>query len=210
MTSAEEGGGMNEADRSQEIERLCDAWVAAATPASGGLQIGEGAERYRLLANGIAFHDLTYAELRAACLGLARVLLRPGLNTVIDFDHMLFWAWSAEIFAGSAATYFDDAERESKELFGLACRAALAGTYRPDDQGWKENRDPRPRYGGERAGTSRTFTRHPCVSGLSAARSDPPEDVLGVRESGRERAKRVRRAKWTRRPTNVCGGSAAM
>jgi hypothetical protein len=132
---------MSAANRAAETERLCDAWVDAATPADGGLQIGHESEQYRLHANGIAFHDLNHEELWAACLGLTRVLLRPGLNAVIDFDHKLFWSWCAELFAGSAVTYFTEAEREPKDLLGLACRAALAGTFRPDKQGWEENRD---------------------------------------------------------------------
>jgi hypothetical protein len=69
------------------------------------------------------------------------VLLRPGLNTIIDHDHELFWSWCGELFAGTKATYFMDSEREVKELFGLACRTALAGISAPGRAGWEEQRD---------------------------------------------------------------------
>jgi len=131
----------NSTDRSKEILDLCHSWVSASTAADGTIQISGSSEEFRLRNNGVEFHTLSYNELRAACIGLSRVLLRPGLNTVIDFDHMLFWSWCGEIFASTAASYFGVDEREPQQLFGLACRAALAETYRPDHRGWEENRD---------------------------------------------------------------------
>jgi hypothetical protein len=129
-------------DRTHEIEDLCDSWLATAMPSEGGgLTIGVATEQFRLRNNGIQFHELRYSELRAACLGLTKVLLHPGLNTVVDLDHKLFWSWCGELFAGSKSSYFGDDEREIKELFGLACRASLAGVYRPDKRGWEEQRD---------------------------------------------------------------------
>jgi hypothetical protein len=120
-------------DRSEEILGLCQRWVEAVTPAEGGLAITDESDNLRLRNNGIHFHELSYPELRAACLGLTQVLLRPGLNTVIDPDHQWFWAWCGELFAGpfethfrEEGTYFSEEEREIKDLFGLACRAALA------------------------------------------------------------------------------------
>jgi hypothetical protein len=128
-------------DRSQEILELCDSWVKAATPEGGGLQISAAMDNFRLRNNGVVFHELTHAELRAAIFGLTRVLLHPGRNTVIDFDHYLAWSWCAEVFVGTRANYFATDEREPKQLFGLACRAALATTYRPDQEGFEKNRE---------------------------------------------------------------------
>lgn len=126
-------------DRSQKIADLCDSWVSAAT-AGGGLQLGGSTEQYRLRNNGLQPHDFRYPELRAACVGLAKVLLHPGLNTIIDFDHQSLWAWCAEILVGPKGTLFNAGERELHRLMGLACRASLAGVSRPDRQGFEESR----------------------------------------------------------------------
>jgi hypothetical protein len=125
----------------QRIKDLCQQWVDAATPVGGGLQIGSATETFRLLRNGIAFHALSLPELRSACIGLTTVLLRPGLSTVIDWDHMWLWSWCGEVMCGGRSTYFTNDERELKTLLSLCCRAALAGTYRPDQEGWKRQRD---------------------------------------------------------------------
>lgn len=127
------------ADRTKLISDLCDSWVAAATGA-GGIQIGGQSEKFRLRVNGLAPHDFTYPELRAAALGLTRVLLLPGLNTVIDFDHQALWAWCAELLVGSRGTFFSASEHELKGLMGLACRASLAGAARPGRYGFEESR----------------------------------------------------------------------
>jgi hypothetical protein len=126
-------------DRAQLISDLCDSWVAATTGA-GGIQIGTASETFRLRNNGLEPHDFTYSEVRAACIGLTRVLLLPGLNTIIDFDHQLLWAWCAEVLIGSHGQFFDANEREVKSLLGLACRASLAGVARPDKSGFEERR----------------------------------------------------------------------
>jgi len=126
-------------DRSQLITDLCDSWVGAAT-GGGGLQLGADTEKFRLRNNGIQAHDLDYAELRATCIGLTKVLLHPGLNTVIDWDHQALWAWCAEVLAGSRAQFFSANERELKDLLGIACRAALAGVSKPGPGGFEEAR----------------------------------------------------------------------
>lgn len=128
-------------ERSVTIRELCDQWIAASATPDGGIAIGGSTERYRLLANGIAFHDLSHVEMRAACLGLSKVLLLPGLNTVVDRDHQWFWAWCTELLAGASANYFRQGEHELEELLSLACRAALAGIASPDREGWERQRD---------------------------------------------------------------------
>jgi hypothetical protein len=133
--------------RASEITALCESWVAAAT-AEGGIAIGSATEQYRLRNNGIYFHELDYGSIQTACLGLSRVLLHGGLNTVIDWDHRWFWAWCGEIFAGrtgmEGGAYFGGAEGEIRQLFGLACRAALAGVFNSNDpDAWERQREQR-------------------------------------------------------------------
>lgn len=122
------------------IRELCESWRAETLQPDGGLAIGGASERFRLLANGVAFHDLDYDSLRAACLGLTSVLLLPGQNTVIDHDHFAFWAWCGQLLCGGRSTYFnrtlDDAAL--KQLMELCVRASVVGTYRPDREGWEE------------------------------------------------------------------------
>jgi hypothetical protein len=98
-----------------KILLLCDRW----------LQSG-GDDRYRLLNNGIAFDELPYEEIRAACLGLTRVLLLPGRNTIIDQDHRFFWSWSGEVLAGARPAFVSDDEPELLGLMKLLFHAALA------------------------------------------------------------------------------------
>jgi hypothetical protein len=102
-------------DRAQEILLLCEQW----------LQSG-GDDRYRLLNNGIVFHQLTYEELRAACLGLTRRLLLPGRNTIIDDDHRFFWSWTGELLAGARPVFVTDQELELQRLTRLVFHASLA------------------------------------------------------------------------------------
>jgi hypothetical protein len=127
--------------RIDRIMRLCDEWCAAATPASGGLAIGPRTEQFRLSRNGIIFHDLTHEELQAACVGLARVLLRPGLNTVVDHDHLLLWSWLAQLLVSPSRAAAGD-DREVRELLGVCVRAALAPTRPPttDRYAWQLQR----------------------------------------------------------------------
>lgn len=113
-------------DRADEILELCERCIAAATTAEGELQLGLATEQHRLRNNGIQLHELNYLELRAAVLGLTRVLVRPGLSTVIDEDHRRLWSWCAELLAGNRSNYFAAEEREIQDLLGLACRASIA------------------------------------------------------------------------------------
>ena len=112
------------------------------TSAGGGLQIGGADEEFRLLRNGVVFHELDHEQIRAACIGLSSVLLLPGLNTVIDQDHQWFWSWCAELLCRSGSSYFSsESDRELRATVGLCCRAALAGVYRNDRDGWERQRD---------------------------------------------------------------------
>lgn len=66
----------------EEIEKLCDKWCATSVHPEGGLVVRE-TEKYRLLSNGVKFHELDLQGIFAALIGLSKVLLHPGLNTVV-------------------------------------------------------------------------------------------------------------------------------
>ncbi|NOX75476.1 MAG: hypothetical protein GXP17_02435, partial [Gammaproteobacteria bacterium] len=74
------------------IKELCNNWCQAVQQPEGGFAIGGQSEQYRLLRNGIQFHDLDFEQLVAAIDGLTKVLLLPGLNTVVDQDHFGLWS----------------------------------------------------------------------------------------------------------------------
>ena len=125
---------------SEEITRLCDAWCAASTTPEGGMAIGRTSEQYRLLANKIIFHELDYQALCAAILGTAKVLLRPGLNTIIDQDHFWLWAWCGELLLSPRAKIFSHEQHEIKTLFETSIRSSLAGCRKPpaNREEWEE------------------------------------------------------------------------
>ncbi len=113
-------------EKEQQIRALCDAWVKAASSPGGGTALGPETGRLRLHRNGIRFDELSYDELQAACTSLSNVLLRPGLNTIIDADHLLFWAWAGELLLSPEAKFFSADEMELQQLFSSAIRASLA------------------------------------------------------------------------------------
>lgn len=57
-----------------QIRQLCDAWCNAVAVPGGGFAIGANTEQFRLLRNGVVFHDLDHESLCAALLGLTRAL----------------------------------------------------------------------------------------------------------------------------------------
>jgi hypothetical protein len=112
----------------------------------GAWLLGANSERFRLRNNGITFHELSYDDIRASCVGLTHVLLLRGLNTVIDWDHQHFWSWGAELLLARRSGYFSEEEYEIKNLFGTVVRASLAGIRSPNlDQEawerWQQNRE---------------------------------------------------------------------
>lgn len=125
-------------DETTRIKSLCESWISAVSRGpDGSVQVvDEATERFRLLANGIDFHQLDHDGVRAACLGLSRVLLLPRMNTHIDADHVWFWAWCGEVLCGSPSPYFSEGERELQDLLGLCIRAALATLPPSQDGRW--------------------------------------------------------------------------
>lgn len=113
--------------KEQTIRGLCASWLEAAIQPGGGIAIGTATERYRLHRNGIQFHELNYPEMQAACTGLSRVLLLGRMNTIIDLDHLLFWAWSGEVLASVESRLFSQDEQELRSLLETCIGASLAG-----------------------------------------------------------------------------------
>lgn len=114
-----------------DIKSLCDRWCDASTTASGGMAIGHQSEQFRLLANGIIFHELSHDEICVALVSLSKVLLRPGMNTVIHQDHYGIWSWCAELLLGPQAGVFPLEQREVKLLYEANLHAALAHCRKP-------------------------------------------------------------------------------
>ncbi len=116
---------------SEKITNLCEQWCLSVKTSNGGLAIGGNSEKFRLLANGINFHELDHQSLMASILGLSRVLLLPGLNTIVVQDHFDLWSWCGEIIVGSRSEYFSHEEHEIKSLFQASIRASLANCKKP-------------------------------------------------------------------------------
>lgn len=121
------------------IKTLCDDWYAASYNPNGDLVLGMG-ERYRLLENGIQFHELDFDALRAAVIGLSKVLLLPGLNTVVADDHLGLWSWCGEVLLPPEAQIFPEEQWEIRSLFEVAVHAALADAKKPvtSEEEWQE------------------------------------------------------------------------
>lgn len=122
-----------------QILALCDNWYGAATQ-QNGFAISGATEQFRLLRNGMQFHELDHDALSAAVVGLSKVLLLPGLNTVIDQDHFGLWSWCGELLLGAGSQYFQREQYELKRLFETAIHASLAGCNRPvnNREEWQE------------------------------------------------------------------------
>ena len=120
-----------EENKKQLIKRLCESWINSAYQTDGSIGIGVNTEKCRLLTNNIVFHELTYEETQAACVGLTHVLLLKGMNTIIDRDHLVFWSWMGELFSSRETGYFGTEEFQIQKLFEVVIRASLAGIQPP-------------------------------------------------------------------------------
>ncbi|MDI2589890.1 hypothetical protein POF45_00395 [Pseudomonas sp. 681] len=118
----------------ERIMELCDGFCVET--ASGNYSAKS--QKYRLLENGIVFHVLSYDALTTAITGLSEVLLRPGLNTIIDFDHYALWGWCGELLLGPMAQIKIHnnklMDQEINNLYQICIRAALAKCDRPTQQ----------------------------------------------------------------------------
>lgn len=123
-----------------EIEKLCDDWCAASITPDGGMAIGANTEKHRLLTSGVVFHELSHGQLCAALIGLSKVLLRPGLNTIVHEDHFALWSWCAELFLSRQSQLFPVAQHEIKSLYETSFHAALATCRKPPStkEEWQE------------------------------------------------------------------------
>lgn len=114
-----------------DIKKLCDKWCEASTTPDGGMTIGQQSEQFRLLTNGIVFHDLSYDEICTALVALSKVLLRPGMNTIVHQDHYGIWSWCAELLLSPRAEVFPREQLEIKSLFEACLHSALAQCRKP-------------------------------------------------------------------------------
>jgi len=114
------------------IRELCDGWNQSVV-SDGGISIGGASEAFRLHRNGVQFHELTFAELRDAIVGLTINLLLPGMNTVIDLDHVLMWSWCGELLLGGGGPLSTHIEPEVSRLAAVTVRASLANSRFPSD-----------------------------------------------------------------------------
>lgn len=124
----------------QRIRELCDNWCKAVQQSGGGIAIGGQSEQYRLLRNGLQYHELCFDQLVAAIDGLTKVLLLPGLNTIVDQDHFGLWSWCAEVILSRETGFFDSEEHELRKLFETCVRASLVHCKRPtsDKAEWQK------------------------------------------------------------------------
>lgn len=122
------------------IRDLCNSWREAATSGSG-ISIGGSSEQYRLRSNGVRVHELSYDGLRDALVGLTTNLLLPGMNTVIDLDHVLLWSWCGEILFGTNGPLAANEEPDVSQLATTTLRAALANSRPPTEEAFMRSRD---------------------------------------------------------------------
>lgn len=124
-----------------DIKKLCDDWCAASRSPDGGLQIAAD-DKFRLIANGVLFHGLDHEALCASLIGLSKVLLHPGLNSVVDYDHYALWSWCGELLLTDQYDLFPGSQREIKSLYATCIHAALANCSGPPSttEEWKERR----------------------------------------------------------------------
>ena len=109
-----------------DIERLCDELYEAGGKSGGTAWTGLNDHRLRLIDKGVEFHELCHGQLCAAVVGLSRVLLRPGANTVSDGDHQELWTWCGELLLGQKSPLFPADQYKIKSLYEGCIRAALA------------------------------------------------------------------------------------
>ncbi|EKO3865287.1 hypothetical protein JFR02_004467 [Vibrio harveyi] len=110
----------------EKIKELCDSWYESVASPNGSISICVESERFRLLSNGVKFHELELEAFRASCVGLSKVLLLPRLNTFIVEDHIDFWSWGAEVMLHIDSGVFTRDEMELQKLFATCARAALS------------------------------------------------------------------------------------
>ncbi|NWA67389.1 hypothetical protein [Pseudomonas reactans] len=116
-----------------DIESLCDNWCAASS--MGGLGPDSETAEFRLLKNGVVFHELDHETLCRTLISLSKVLLRPGFNSITSNDHMFAWSWCGQLLVTSPSSIFADEQREIQSLYQASIHAALAGCRKPPQNG---------------------------------------------------------------------------
>lgn len=112
-------------EKNQLIKNLCNNWLNSIKNDTKGYCLGENSKQYSLLNNGIKFNELTFNELISANINLTRILLTPNLTTIINKDHLMLWAWSAEIVLSNEFNLFKGND-DLKKLFEACVWASLS------------------------------------------------------------------------------------
>ncbi|MCA8864779.1 MULTISPECIES: hypothetical protein [unclassified Halomonas] len=158
-----------------KIKQLCNQWCEAAQNDGGGFAIGHNTEQYRLLRNGVQFHELCYFQLITSVEGLTKVLLLPGLNTVVDQDHYGLWSWSAEVVLSREIGYFENEERDLRKLFETVIRSALTHCRKPTatEEEWRQQVEienqisHNARYFIQESSTAMAYLCFPLLEGIA-------------------------------------------
>lgn len=114
-----------------DINILCEKWLKESTLPEGGFSISHDSEKYRLLTNSIKFHELNHEALCSALIGLTRVLIHPGCNSIVSNDHIMLWAWCGELITGPLSQVYSVDQYQIKNLYQTAIHAALANCRNP-------------------------------------------------------------------------------
>lgn len=113
-----------------EINRLCSEWCKATAVSGGGLRTDAESEKFRLLHNGVVFHELDHASLSAAVCSLTMVLL-SNHGTITSHDHYGAWAWCGELILNSGESIAHATSDGLLQLFRACLNAALADVSAP-------------------------------------------------------------------------------
>lgn len=124
------------------IKKLCDDWYDEKKALPEGQLWGPNPEEFRLLSNGIVFHELNHEELCAAIIGLSKVQLLPNLSSYTHRDHFDLWGWCGELLLnnqvrlgfekpGKIQPPTPKMSQEIQSLYVTCLHAVLVNSVRP-------------------------------------------------------------------------------
>lgn len=114
-----------------QITKLCDDWCSASSGPEGVMVQNANTDSFRLLANGVEFHELSHEALCAALIGLSKVMLRQRLSSSVALDHYALWSWCGELLFAPYPQLFPQEPREICSLYKTSIHAALARCEKP-------------------------------------------------------------------------------
>lgn len=119
------------------IEKLCEDWCVEKKSLPENQLWGQNPDQFRLLPNGVVFHELNHEELCAAIIGLSKVQLLPDLRSYTHQDHYALWGWCGElllnnhVFLGYDMPPAPEISREIQSLYVACLHAMLVHSVRP-------------------------------------------------------------------------------